>query len=213
MPSSSTFISFLRSQRGALATLVLIAFLASSFGFPVVVRPEKNRSRPFPCQDSPCGCATAEQCWRHCCCRTNRQKLEWAEDHDVEPPDYVIEAARQEYRGEAATLSCSRCDRVDLQASTLAQSKGISPCTRCGMANRPAPKKLQVRIIHSEMARSCQGQARLVTMVEALSLPETPPQWSFDRQFVGRVFEVPRVRRSVHRTPPVPPPEERPAAA
>ena len=45
----------------------------------------KDRFRPFPCMDKPCGCATAEQCFRNCCCHTPAQRLAWAKAHRVEP--------------------------------------------------------------------------------------------------------------------------------
>jgi len=45
----------------------------------------KDRSRPFPCMDKPCGCATAEQCFANCCCHTPAERLAWARAHKVEP--------------------------------------------------------------------------------------------------------------------------------
>jgi hypothetical protein len=45
----------------------------------------KDRSRPFPCMDKPCGCATAEQCFANCCCHTPTERLAWAKAHRVEP--------------------------------------------------------------------------------------------------------------------------------
>lgn len=45
----------------------------------------KDRSRPFPCMDKPCGCATAEQCFTNCCCHTPAERLAWAKAHRVEP--------------------------------------------------------------------------------------------------------------------------------
>jgi hypothetical protein len=45
----------------------------------------KDRSRPFPCMDRPCGCATAEQCFTSCCCNTPSETLAWAKAHRVEP--------------------------------------------------------------------------------------------------------------------------------
>ena len=44
----------------------------------------KDRSRPFPCMDKPCGCATAEQCFTSCCCNTPAETLAWAKAHAVE---------------------------------------------------------------------------------------------------------------------------------
>ncbi|HJT78443.1 MAG TPA: hypothetical protein VJ739_14665, partial [Gemmataceae bacterium] len=39
--------------------------------------------------DDPCGCQSAEQCWRHCCCYTPEEKLAWAHAHGIEPPAYA----------------------------------------------------------------------------------------------------------------------------
>ena len=44
----------------------------------------KDRSQPFPCMDKPCGCATAEQCFKNCCCHTPTERLAWAKAHRVE---------------------------------------------------------------------------------------------------------------------------------
>ena len=46
---------------------------------------DKDRSRPFPCMDKPCGCATAEQCFAACCCNTPAELLAWASTHDLDP--------------------------------------------------------------------------------------------------------------------------------
>jgi hypothetical protein len=57
--------------------------------------PEKDRSQPFPCMFSSCGCNNAEQCWRKCCCHDLKSKLAWAKNNNVTPPDYVISEARE----------------------------------------------------------------------------------------------------------------------
>ncbi|MEI7781514.1 MAG: hypothetical protein WCJ18_06265 [Planctomycetota bacterium] len=45
----------------------------------------KDRSRPFPCMDKACGCATAEQCFTDCCCHTPAETLAWARARRIEP--------------------------------------------------------------------------------------------------------------------------------
>jgi hypothetical protein len=45
----------------------------------------KDRSRPFPCSDKPCGCATAEQCFSKCCCHTPAETLAWARARGIDP--------------------------------------------------------------------------------------------------------------------------------
>lgn len=57
---------------------------AAGTGGAVVGRAAKDRSRPFPCMDKPCGCATAEQCFANCCCHSPAERLAWARAQRVE---------------------------------------------------------------------------------------------------------------------------------
>lgn len=40
----------------------------------------------YPCEDHACGCISARECWTHCCCHTEHQRLLWAITHGVKPP-------------------------------------------------------------------------------------------------------------------------------
>ncbi len=80
----------------AIAVVLLLGLLLGIAGVPVVTVAKKDRSRPYPCQNRPCGCASADECWHHCCCLNNRQKLAWARENGVTPPDFVIAAAERE---------------------------------------------------------------------------------------------------------------------
>src|SRR5207253_1836141 len=71
------------------AAIALLSYLTAIIGVPLPSLQGKDRSRPFPCQDHACGCRTAEQCWRHCCCFTPEEKWTWAQAHQVEPPAYA----------------------------------------------------------------------------------------------------------------------------
>lgn len=64
--------------------------IASGIPMPGIARqsdrhsPSKDRSRPFPCMDSPCGCGTAEQCFSSCCCHSPAERLAWARAHGLD---------------------------------------------------------------------------------------------------------------------------------
>jgi hypothetical protein len=79
--------------RKAAAVLTLLSHLFATFGFPLPApfsSSIKDASQPFPCQNRPCGCLTAEQCWAgDCCCFTLEEKLAWAEANGIEPPEHV----------------------------------------------------------------------------------------------------------------------------
>jgi len=69
---------------------LLTAMLAAAIGLPVFIEPVRDLSQLFPCMHHRCGCASAEACWRKCCCLSSTEKLAWAEEHGVLPPEYVL---------------------------------------------------------------------------------------------------------------------------
>ena len=105
---------------------VLISICASFFPLPVETTssPEKDRSEPFPCQNRPCGCASAEQCWKQCCCFTNVEKVAWAKKNGVKLPEYVVRAAEAESAdkvadtGEKPVKKCACCSTERSETTT-----------------------------------------------------------------------------------------------
>ncbi len=82
-------------SRRCWSALLTVALLGTSVGYPAPARTGKDCGQPFPCIDKPCGCQNAEQCWRHCCCTTLEQRLQWARENGVTPPaDIVAEAEK-----------------------------------------------------------------------------------------------------------------------
>jgi hypothetical protein len=84
----------------------------------------KDRSRPFPCMETPCGCDSAERCFTNCCCHTAAETLAWAKARGIEPS--VIDALTRRVAVDApgrsqkvcssakAALSRPACGREDL---------------------------------------------------------------------------------------------------
>jgi hypothetical protein len=95
-----------------LATMYLI----TAAGIPL---PAGNLARKsgefFPCSESACGCASAEKCWRSCCCHTLAERIAWAREHGVRPPEFAIAVARR-----------ARIDLAWLIEPTGAASKRLS---------------------------------------------------------------------------------------
>lgn len=48
---------------------------------PGPAQTKKDHSVPFPCQNRPCGCRSADTCLKKCCCFTADQKVAWAKMH------------------------------------------------------------------------------------------------------------------------------------
>lgn len=80
---------------------------------PIPLPPENHRSLPgkerFPCENGTCGCRSADQCWRSCCCKSNVEKLAWARENGVEPPSFVKLAAKKEAAGPVPINSRKSC--------------------------------------------------------------------------------------------------------
>jgi len=83
-----------------IALLSALTLLACTLGVPLPTgqRVAKQTDQPYPCMDSPCGCANAEMCWRNCCCHTQQEKVAWARKNNVVPPSYVLAAAKAELK-------------------------------------------------------------------------------------------------------------------
>jgi hypothetical protein len=125
-----------RSARGLVSLSILLSICAMTFPLPMSPNPAKldgntdgkDKSQPFPCEDRPCGCQTASQCWRKCCCFTNTQKLAWAKSRGVSVPEYVKAAAPKEF--ETDRELCSQPKQNEGPTLTADQSAGLSRATK-----------------------------------------------------------------------------------
>ena len=80
----------------------------------------KDRSVPFPCMNSPCGCASAEQCFRECCCTTLAERLAFARRHRLDADLLASLEARM-------TGGSDRVDRKP-QGSCCSTDRAVNRC-------------------------------------------------------------------------------------
>jgi hypothetical protein len=112
-----------RSARVAL----LVAYAITAAGIPLPAGTVAQKSGElYPCSDCACGCASAEQCWRSCCCHSMAERMAWARVHGVRPPEFAIAEAR-----------AARIDLAWLVEPTGAGAKSLC-CARELMADAPA---------------------------------------------------------------------------
>jgi len=88
------------------AELALLSFIVTGIGIPLPAANLKDHSIPFPCQGHACGCPSAEQCWRHCCCFSAAERWAWAREHHVEPPAYAERATGDDDKDHATSVCC-----------------------------------------------------------------------------------------------------------
>src|SRR5437588_1268405 len=131
------------------ACLALVCYVATATGFPLPTLPSKYRGQPFPCQDHPCGCATPEQCWTHCCCFSPEERWAWARCNYVEPPAYAerpkaegwcTARLRDQVEGGKGCRHCARSEAAGASAEK-ACCAGHKAETTCCQTKVAAPKK------------------------------------------------------------------------
>lgn len=125
--------AFRRVLRGVMLAGTLAGYLAVALGFPVARPVAKDRSQLFPCMDRPCGCLSAEQCFDHCCCFTDEQKVAWAEAHRVQLPERVVRRV-QARRATPASRTAGRQN-----GSCCARRPAAAP-PACGHDACPVPE-------------------------------------------------------------------------
>jgi hypothetical protein len=140
-------------QQTLVAGLVVLSVVAGTLGVPVILKPQRDLSRPFPCMHHRCGCASADACWGGCCCMTSAEKLAWAKEHGVTPPDYALALAQQEEKQSPRSCgSCSHHHGSESGAKSLAQAttKESEASTGTGIG-----------LVLSEDFRKCNGLSSL----------------------------------------------------
>jgi len=200
-----------------LTGLVLIVSLCA-FSLPIpmgtVNSSGKDRTQPFPCQNRPCGCASAEQCWKQCCCFTNTEKLAWAREHDITPPDFVVAAANAEESAKRAKAHqeppkvCQACTSQGSSASCRTSRRRQNCCSKTSDRRSPSDEadlskkgSDQDRCVIALEMMKCHGQGvfgnslpwAVVPVVDVPHFTTTPQTWEHPHstRVVSRVAEPP----------------------
>jgi hypothetical protein len=209
-----------RCARQVVACMLMVSLAGGIAGIPVIELGAKDRSRPFPCQDNPCGCSSAAECWHHCCCHTNREKVAWAQAHGIIPPSYVVEAAEKE--GEPSQEVCEHHAGCPACAAKLSAAKASQPAAcasrSCCSHHEESPtaphaqqaasqKQFRVGLVLSDLARQCRGLPQLWTLLSQVLPTRVEARWSLDLTLAGEVAEISFRRPLIALSPPVPPPE------
>lgn len=225
--------------RRLLSLVVLLSVCAMLLPFPIAPLPsdssQKDQSQPFPCQNRPCGCRSAEQCWKKCCCFNNKQKIAWAKANNVVVPDYVLAAAEKEIRTNFLVSSlpvaksrkndvskpkdlCSPCltkrDGDHCIAGNRVQSYAAagSATAKCCQSRATAVNEAQPRISSSKWVMAvysaeCQGERPHVCCSIVLVIPS----WQGPVPAMPSMIETFSIESerllSASLRPPVPPPK------
>jgi hypothetical protein len=199
------------------AVIALLAYCVTALGLSVPLPTEKDHSRPYPCMGHACGCRSAEQCWRHCCCFSPEEKLAWAEAHGVSPPPYAEQPSAPGWQtvrrqDREAGHDCAACS-PHLEANRLACCGGTAsarPCShpssrRPAEGSRPQTPSRSGWVL-SMAALRCQGLNPWWVGVGPATPPPPPLTWTPCWPPAGWLFSADASVHVLAQTPPDPPP-------
>lgn len=174
------------NSRRFICCALLATVVVGSIGFPVL--PGSTGER-FPCEGHACGCRDAQSCWRNCCCKTNLEKLAWAFENRVTPPEYVVAAAKVELvrTGGSACCGGGQCckDGSQPKSSRLAQLKHrLSPTANLPQQENPPESELSapsfgLKLVPLAIQQRCRGLTAVWWMLGHVVVDfPAPPQMS-----------------------------------
>jgi hypothetical protein len=207
-------------MRRLLGLIVLLPFVAVSLPVPLPSGPNagKDRSQPFPCQDRPCGCRSAKQCWQKCCCFTNAQKVAWAKQNRIAVPEEVLTAARREQRQATEIARKSCCSKMAPSIAIIprrppqntlkiAADGRVPGLPERGDAKaRTSQSQPAAKVVIGALAGQCQGQDWSLAIVPAWMMSNVTTPVPPVGPAVRIVLPHSEVADSLSHRPPVPPP-------
>jgi len=176
------------SGRCLVVLLTLIGYATTSCGLPIPACASIDHSQPFPCQNHRCGCTSAEQCWRQCCCFTLEEKMAWAKANGVEPPAHLCEAG--------------------WHAPRQRDQKSGSGCAGCcpGPSDSDTSPSAPTTFLFGLSARRCAGLGTVWTGSLPAPVPLPPVTWQYDWVVVAWLCVCMEFPRPLLMAPPTPPP-------
>jgi hypothetical protein len=153
-------------RRRFVSAMLVAMYLVTAAGVPLPAGNVALKSGElFPCSDSACGCASAEKCWRSCCCHSLSERMAWARVHGVRPPEFAIAEARRA-RIDVAWLvdptgsgSKSLCCARQLKAESPKCCHAKKSC--CGDHHEQQPSESKSNRVIEWKALNCQGHSGL----------------------------------------------------
>jgi hypothetical protein len=150
------------------AGLLVCSIGFGTVGISVPVPFNKTSEERFPCEKSPCGCQLASHCWDKCCCKTDEEKLAWAAEHNVKPPDFLVARVKSR-RGEGSPAVAQRscCSRRVETKTDSACCTSASSRSCCSSKKIPSSVRTQSRTPGRDAACDRESYRVRVVLIDA----------------------------------------------
>lgn len=134
-------------HRRLISAALLAAYIVTAAGIPLPTGAKPQASdESYPCANCGCGCASADQCWRSCCCHTLAERLAWAREHNVRPPAFAIADAQR------AGLNLAW---LAAEAARHSDSPPTTCCDRAVADTRPSCCQAHTAVKGARAERAC----------------------------------------------------------
>jgi hypothetical protein len=161
-----------RERRRFAASMALVAYAVATFGWPLPAAAVKDRHRPFPCQNRPCSCLTADECWKgDCCCFTLEEKLAWAEASGIEPPAHVRPLVESRRSAPPQNEPCCRGTQGCHEPSDHNCPACTAKCSEKGCENKNGAYQPRVRWLLGLFRQKCRGEGPAAFQLPPTVLP------------------------------------------
>ena len=185
------------SLRQITSILLIAGFVAALLPIPLISTSAsigKDLSRPFPCQNRPCGCRSAAQCKKKCCCFSDEQKLAWAIRNGVDPSEVVASTTKCSTGSKSASTVCCTIKNV------------AKPQVTHRLPKVKSTSQSRYKIVIKAVADDCQGLAKTASGQSVFLIPPTASLNQFVESIVERFVIQGSVLVQAIAEPPVPPP-------
>lgn len=181
--------------------LLSVAFALTGFvGVPSAKPSACPSAERFPCENCPCGCASAESCWDKCCCHNDGEKLAWADRNGVTPPEFLV-ARVTKSRSWVAASSKPSCCHCSIKKTTKCE---VSPAERS--KGGESVDESCTKAILMWKAAECRGISYFWTMVAAVYVDPAHGIIQIDPPLLGWInfFEEHACSHLIAPDPPIP---------
>ncbi|MBA4019323.1 MAG: hypothetical protein C0483_19325 [Pirellula sp.] len=186
-PTVAKFATILRRRlpglRRGVALVALLNYLAQAVGLPLpscsyaAMGAESGSSMPHPCSGHRCGCDSAEQCWKSCCCYSPAEKLAWARRNNITPPAYVV--AESEVRPKST--------RSPVRNGCCTSQRVVSKSCCSTVTQESAPRAVEPHQEPRGISYFAAARCRGVAAAEWFNVPVSLPIVFFDgRELVSK---------------------------
>ena len=203
-----------KACRRLMSLLALLCLAAILLPLPIAPVAQNNSgkdtSQPFPCQNRPCGCRSAEQCWKKCCCFTNSQKVAWAKANGVDLPNYVLAAAKKETA--IAKKPCALCSKKNANDAKQKCEASIASTSSkrqssASLSAKNSSRSKTSKLVLSVYAAECQGQPAFSLCFPDSIIPAHVRPVTISVEMTEFVHPVSERVNLISLLPPLPPPK------